>query len=196
MYLPLTAALIVLGGCGGSGSSGAGSSSVASSEGKSIPDTAKVATTGGSSTPATRGSSAAHGAGKGTSVAAAQVFPASFVQTTNAICSRMNSEFEAHKPKSDALQEIARLSPGRAALERRTVAELGKLAPPARLAGDWRRILGYRRTLAEELQRLGAAAKQGDKGAVAALSVSKKREHEILHQEALRHGLLGCAVVG
>jgi hypothetical protein len=198
VHLALVVALVILGGCGGTSSRGS-SSSATSSVTASVADTVKPATTESSSAPSAKGHRRAPTTGKarrGAPATAAHEFPSSFVLATNAICSRMNREFAAHEPASQADHEIARLSPIRAALERRTVAELSKLSPPVRLAPEWRRILGYRSTLADELQHLGIEAKLGDNRAIAALVASKKREHGTLHTVALRTGLVGCAVVG
>jgi hypothetical protein len=133
------------------------------------------------------------GSGAG-SVNAAQRSP--LIAQADSICKQLNTEFAAHKPASDGLPEIARVSPDRAVLEQRTVRELAALTPPTSLAHDWQQIIGYRQTLAKELAELGRYAKTNDMVAVRRLEASKKVQHKKLFTVARRNGFTDCAQVG
>ena len=114
----------------------------------------------------------------------------------DAICGRLNAKFAAGKATSLRVREIARLAPSRAALERTTATELSKLTPPASIASDWRQIIAYRKTLAEELVKLGQDAKLNDAAGIRALAASKKRVHGQLLSTATRDGFKDCSRVG
>jgi hypothetical protein len=119
-----------------------------------------------------------------------------FIAQANAICRQLNAEFDAHKPASTSVREIARLSPPRAALEAKTLEELSKLTPSASLASDWQQILRYRQTLARELAQLGHEAKANNVTAINALATSKKHVHEKLHTVATGAGINECGEIG
>jgi hypothetical protein len=109
------------------------------------------------------------------------------------ICRRLNVELAAASRASHVA--IATSALRHAALERAAVAELSKLTPPASLANDWRQIIKYRRTLAEELVKLGGYAKANDTQKVKALAVSKTRVHKKLFEIAKRDGFEHCSRV-
>lgn len=118
-----------------------------------------------------------------------------FIAEADPICRRLDSELAAAEPKSLALAEVARLAPRRAALELAAVTGLGRLAVPAAIARDWRQIVAYRRTLADELLELGQKAKANDAAAIDGLAASKKRVHERLLATASRDGFKYCSRV-
>jgi hypothetical protein len=126
--------------------------------------------------------------------------PRSVLSTTqliahgDAICRRLNAELA--KAKAIDTQEILRVVPRNVSLERKSLEELSHLVPPASITTDWKRILGYRRSLANELVALLRRARQHDAAAVAALTASKKREHAALRETATRHGFKDCAELG
>jgi hypothetical protein len=76
----------------------------------------------------------------------------------DAICQRLNAEFSAAPPVRGP-QDIARISPQRAAMERTVAAELSRLTPPSSITRDWQQIIAYRRMLAEDTIKLGEYAK-------------------------------------
>jgi hypothetical protein len=121
---------------------------------------------------------------------------AQLVASAGAICKLVNAELTAVKAKSASVAEIVRLVPGRALSERKAVTELSKLTPPASLAHDWQLIVGYRRTLADELTALAQAAQSKDTVKIKALSASKLRAHALLLAAAKRAGLTECGRVG
>jgi len=105
---------------------------------------------------------------------------ASLITTADRICKRLDFELASSKPRSGALSEIARLAPARAALELKAVAQLNRLVPPTPLAGAWRQIIAYRRTLATQLAELARAAKRGDTAGVGRIGLAKQHLHEAL----------------
>jgi hypothetical protein len=118
---------------------------------------------------------------------------ARLIAQADPICRRLNVELAAASRASHVA--IATSALRHAALERAAVAELSKLTPPASLANDWRQIIKYRRTLAEELVKLGGYAKANDTQKVKALAVSKTRVHKKLLEIAKRDGFEHCSRV-
>lgn len=118
------------------------------------------------------------------------------IARADAICGGLNRQFLAHAPKSASVSEIARISPGRAALERTVVSELRKLAPPAAMTSIWQQIIGYRLILADELRELGQDAKTNDSAALKTLTTSKKRLHRQLLVAATKAGFKECGRTG
>jgi hypothetical protein len=119
--------------------------------------------------------------------------PPPMIAQANAICARLNRQFEADRPASTAIGEIARVAPRRAALEVQTVSVLEKLTAPAALAHGWQQILADRQTLAHELAQLGQAAKAGSTRLIHTLAGLKDRVHEELRALAVRDDLGQCA---
>ena len=119
-----------------------------------------------------------------------------FVARADAICQRLNTEIAKVKAKSTSLSEIERLAPGHAALELSAATELATLSPPAVLAGQWRQLVAYRRTLAQELQLLATVAKAKDLARVKALAVSKLSVHKKLFAVGNQAGFKYCSQVG
>lgn len=114
------------------------------------------------------------------------------VVRADAICRRLNTQIEANKQASLSATEIARFAPRNAALEKTALKELSKLKPPASIARDWRQVIAYRRTLMEELAKLGRYAKANNTQAIHKLSESKKRVHQKLLTIAKRDGFKDC----
>jgi hypothetical protein len=140
------------------------------------------------------GSSKSESTDSGSSGASAAT--ARLIATADAICERLDARLASTTPVHLDSRTIARSAPQNAALERAALTELVKLAPPASLADDWRQIIAYRLTLADELARLGRYAKANDTRAVKALAVSKKRVHEKLFALATHDGFRVCSQVG
>jgi hypothetical protein len=147
------------------------------------------------------------GGGSGTTAPTASATPAKtgvvqagsksqFITQADAVCGRTNAEIRAVKAKSGSAAEVIRVVPRTLAIEQKGTAALEKLAPPASLARDWRRMLGYRRTLAIELTKLLEAARQNSGASVKPLAASKKRVHASLSKTATTNGFKDCAKVG
>jgi len=141
---------------------------------------------GGSSKSGSTGSGSS-----GTSAATARL-----IATADAICERLDARLASTTSVHLDSRTIARSAPQNAALERAALTELAKLARPASLADDWRQIIAYRLTLADELARLGRYAKANDTRAVKAVAVSKRRVHEKLFALATHDGFHVCSQVG
>jgi len=121
---------------------------------------------------------------------------AQLIARADAICTRSNEGIAAIAPKSGSRQEIKRVVPRHVALERAAIGELERLVPPASLAEGWNSMLGYRRTLAAELDRLLLAAERGDKSSARGLTVSKRHVHTELKAVADKVGFRACGTVG
>jgi hypothetical protein len=119
-----------------------------------------------------------------------------FIAKADAICARLNSQISGREPSKITMSEIARLSLAHATLEQKALNELTRLVPPSSLAGDWKRIIAYRRTLIDELIKFAQYAKANDTRAVQTLSVSKEQVHRKLTATAKRAGFTACARVG
>jgi hypothetical protein len=119
-----------------------------------------------------------------------------FTVKAEAICERLNDAIAAEKPTGGGVREIKRIVPRRVALESASVEELSRLTAPASVAGAWRRMLAYRRTLARELAELLSDARHNDLTAIRALTASKQRMHRRLAATAAAAGFKVCARVG
>lgn len=118
------------------------------------------------------------------------------IARADAICRRLNAQIKANKQSSLRLNEIARFAPRNAALEATALKELSKLTPPASIARDWHQVIAYRRTLMEELVKLGRYAKANNARAIHKLAASKKRVHQKLLATATRNGFKDCPQIG
>jgi hypothetical protein len=164
---------IALEGCGG----GSGTTASAPPGAQQTTSTARTATPSSSS--------------PGGAAAAKQ----QFIASADAICGRVVTLLKHSKLASSTLAEIARITPIHVLVEQEGLSDLSKLAPPATIAGRWRQILTYMRTLAHELDTLGKTAKARDKAAIHALAASKKRVHAKLRAAAAREGFKDCQAV-
>jgi hypothetical protein len=115
-----------------------------------------------------------------------------FISAADSICNRLNLAIA--DPPGTVLNDakLAKLAPRHAVLEKKAVGELGRLVPPASMAPDWAKILAYRRTLAEQLAQLGAAAGAKDAAAIKKLAAAKGRVHHQLETLASHDGFHVC----
>jgi hypothetical protein len=174
---PVLAALaLAAGGCGGGSGSAAADRSGASDNSRSTTTTASAGRT--SATP---------------SDAQAK---ARLVAQADTICKRVNTEIEAVVPKNQSRKEVLRVVPRNVGIEQRGLRELEKLTPPASFAADWRKMLGYRRVLAEELAGFVADEKRGDEAAAKARFTVKERTHVTLETTGRSSGFKHCGSVG
>ena len=151
---------------------------------------------GGSPDTSTRAGAASGGstgdAGSGSAGSSAP----QFVAQADALCARINHEIIAIKVKSATAAEVIRAVPLILSIERRGTVTLEGLHAPGSLAGDWQRMLGYRKTLLGELGQLLEVAKKNDGKSVKPLAASKKRTHAALTKVAGSDGFKACAKVG
>lgn len=171
--LVLGASLLLTAGCGSSGAGSGGSSQSAVS---------------------TQQSPASH------TVSAPAAGPpaanAKLIAEAEPICAALNTALATAAPVGLDARKIAAGAPAHVLLERRAVEELSRLRAPAAMAGDWRQIIAYRRTLASELAQLARVAKAGDSASIGALAVSKRKVRLQLLGLATRDGFTACTRVG
>lgn len=151
-----------------------------------------VAGCGGSSSPKPTGTAANEGPTQTRAPGHSSGSPSVIVKA-DAICRRLNNELTAAPPRGVEASQIARSAPHNAALEQRAIVELTRITPPTALAGDWRQMIAYRQTLADDLLKLARYAKANDAVSMQALAVSKKRAHQKLSELATRDGFNDCA---
>jgi len=119
-----------------------------------------------------------------------------FAADTAVICQRLNAELKASKSATQSVHEIERLALPHAKLELVALKELSALKPPATLAADWRHLVLFRRSLAEQLVDLAKYARADDAVAIRALGVEKARVHRELRTLGERDGWEACSIVG
>ncbi|HEY1833364.1 MAG TPA: hypothetical protein VGG08_02920 [Solirubrobacteraceae bacterium] len=119
-----------------------------------------------------------------------------FGADADAICKRLNATLAKRTVPKLTLAVIARISPGRALLEKAAVGELEHLNAPTADKASWEQLLVVRRTLASELSQLGRAAKSGNQNRVTQLTASKKAHHAEEKAVAAKLGLKDCSSVG
>lgn len=118
------------------------------------------------------------------------------IAAAEAICARTNHELAANAPARLTDASLARVTGLNSALERTTVEELAKLAPPASKEDLWKQMLHYRRLLASELERVEAYARDGNSAGISSLTAQKAKARRELLQAARGAGLGNCSRVG
>lgn len=121
---------------------------------------------------------------------------ARFVGAAETICQRLTNEFSRTKLKKQTVAELVRVLPGRPAAERRVLAELSKLVPPAAAAASMREVIRERTALAAQLEELEHAAKANDTVAIKKLATSKGQLHRQLRASAEQAGIATCGLTG
>lgn len=154
--LPLAAAAIVAGGCGGTSQGSKGSAAARADQGAQ---------------------------------------KASFIAQADALCERVNRAVAAAGAGRPA-ESPSRTAYAHAAAERAAVAELSKLTPPPALRSQWQEILGYRRTLAQELQQYATDVRSAAGSGTQALEREKTSTHRYLREAGMRAGFEACSTVG
>jgi hypothetical protein len=118
-----------------------------------------------------------------------------FIARADLICRRVLTQLNRHKLANASFGELARATPPRVAIENQGLSDLSRLQPPATLAADWHQMLGYMRSLANELDALGKAGGARDRSAIRKLVASKARLHGQLRTAAKRAGFSDCQQV-
>jgi len=122
----------------------------------------------------------------GTSAAVAPKAQPQMIRAAEAVCRRLNTEIApvaSSKPPSPA--ELGAQLLRTAARERRALAELASLTPPATLVRAWHKVLASRGSLATELVMRRPRAFR-----------LKKRAHYALRSLASGAGFVDCAQLG
>jgi hypothetical protein len=165
----LAAAMLAVGGCGGSSHSSP-TAKTASSSSRPASTTVLAPIVPRSSPPLAR---------------------TELTRKANAICRRIGAQINLIKARSAAEFDLGMVQA--AAYERTLYAELSKLAPPASLAGPWSQMIGYARTLAEGVIKVTQYPNALDNASVRPLFASIAQAKLLLHASAKRVGLTSCA---
>jgi hypothetical protein len=118
-----------------------------------------------------------------------------FIARADAICGETNAQLASTQTKASPQGVAARVVEHQA-IERKANGRLAQLTPPAGIASTWRKLLGYRRSLANQLGLLAAAARRRAAASVKLLGASKKKLHGELRRVATNAGFTDCARVG
>jgi hypothetical protein len=130
-----------------------------------------------------------------TSSPAAAPSTRSFITRTDAICRAANGKLARSKATSKKPSAIAAVVRQNQAIEQKALDRLAKLQPPARLSSDWQKMVGYRRSLAQQLGVYASALDLGVKS-YGGLAASKKKLHAQLREVGGRAGFRDCAKLG
>jgi hypothetical protein len=119
-----------------------------------------------------------------------------FIAQADAICKKANVRLAHSGPKGEKTAELVAGVVENETIERKAVAELGGLKPPAALVSAWTKLLGDRRGLANGLGNLAAATKREDQAALSSLGPPKEKLHADLTKVASAAGFKDCAKIG
>ena len=184
--LLLIAAALFIAGCGG-GSSQAVSSSASSAN-------AGATNSGSTSTGTTSTSTASPVSTPGKS--SKPLSKARLIARADGICKRLSVELDNPADKVQTQQDIARIAPQRAALERTALSELYKLTPSATMSHAYQQMLTVRQTLIEDVTKLGEDASANNLQAEAPVYSSSATEIRQLATTAQRSGFKYCGQLG
>jgi hypothetical protein len=119
-----------------------------------------------------------------------------FIASADAICRQTNAQLAAVQSKGRGPDQIAATVVEHETIERRAAGRLARLTPPAEIVSTWTRMLGLRRSLANQLGSLAAAFRNRATASIKLLGASKKRLHSQVRQLASSAGLKDCVKVG
>jgi hypothetical protein len=119
-----------------------------------------------------------------------------FIARADAICRETNAKLARTQPKGESPDQVAAAVVENETIERKANGRLAQLTPPATLAPTWSKMLGYRRSLANQLGSLAAATRNHATASVTSLGGSKKKVHGELRRLATNAGFKDCAKVG
>lgn len=168
----LCLAALPIAGCGGG------------SEARSAGTTRSSATTASTQAP------------RPTSTSAPSPSAKDLIARADPVCRQLNLAIAEPKSHGLDLPKIAQRAPRNAVFEQHALAKLQRLQVPHALAGDWQKMMSYRRELARELRVVGKAAAEGSTAAVQAIAAKKLQIHRLLSIIAARDGFQDCGRVG
>jgi hypothetical protein len=119
------------------------------------------------------------------------VFP-----TAEVICARLNTAIAGEHTTVKGLAELAASAARIGLLEKAALNELTKLAAPSTIAPEWRKVLLYRRILAENFGKLHVDAEHSEIKKFGALNASSRAAQAKLGAIATHAGLKACAQAG
>jgi hypothetical protein len=108
----------------------------------------------------------------------------------------MNTAIQGEHTTVKGLSELAISASRVGLLEKTALSELTKLEAPAAIAPEWRKVLLYRRTLAENFGKLQVEAEHSEIKKFGALNASSRAAQAKLGAIATRAGLKACAQAG
>jgi len=113
------------------------------------------------------------------------------IAKADAICYRVNAERSSNRIRSN--QSIVTSVPRLAAYEQKAYAELGRLVPPASIAGEWKQLVAAATALAADTKKVGEYAQAGNSsgagGSLAASNLDIQKMIAVAH----RNGFKDCA---
>jgi hypothetical protein len=115
------------------------------------------------------------------------------IASADAICVRLSRELAAAKDTIQSQADIIRIAPHRAASEQTAVEELSKLTPPAAMARGYRQMVVFRRTLAEDITKLGVDAETKNVRSEDAIFTSSASLQAQMRATAESNGFKDCA---
>lgn len=115
------------------------------------------------------------------------------IASANAICAHLNARLAATNTTVGKVQEIGRIAPQVAALERAALAELIQLTPPADLATDWQQVLTDARTIANNMVTFGEYAQANNLKGVNRLLAANQTTERRVAATSKRDGFNHCA---
>lgn len=118
---------------------------------------------------------------------------AQLIARAETICKQRNSAIDAVKLAGGSAADVARFASQSAALEQTAFTALGRLNPPASMAGGWHMMLAYNRSLLEDVIALQEAAERHDRRIVPTITRTAETDKQQLLATAQRDGFKYCA---
>jgi hypothetical protein len=109
------------------------------------------------------------------------------------ICRQRNTAIDAVRLPGVSAEDVVRFASQSAALEQTAFTALGRLNPPASMAGDWHKVLAYDRSLLDDVIELEEAAEHHDKQIIPTLTRTAETVKQQLLATAQRDGFKYCA---
>ncbi len=187
------AALVLFAATSASAGCGAGSSTPASSQ-RAVPAKSASKQTVPAK-PARRPAVPAASSSQRAAVNDAHATP-DLIASADAICARINNEFQAERPDNAGMAEVGRVASRRAVAEATILTELHKLTPTPSLASGWQQILAYWQSRVENLRALAKYAESDDVPGVSSVVAAGESLKRKLLALASSKRFTSCSEVG
>jgi hypothetical protein len=119
--------------------------------------------------------------------------PGKMISSAELICKRLDTELKSARTTVTSFRALALPARSLATLEDQAIRELDALRAPARIVGDWREMMVYRRTVAANLREIARAAQHEERGVVESASISTASAERGLLATARRAGFKYCS---
>jgi hypothetical protein len=116
-----------------------------------------------------------------------------FIARADGLCARVKARELSTKLRNR--RDYARLLPPLGAFERAVAVEMGKLTPPASMAGAWGQIVTGDRVIAENMVRLGHAVAANDRRSEEVLIPALAKARRRITSLAAREGFKNCSQI-